>query len=114
VTIKSARARPRVTLKLATSLHARIATRTGASQWITGPEARAEVHRMRARHDCVLTGIGTVLADDPLLTARTEPAPNRQPIRVKFVDSQARLPLDGKLAQSGRGGGDYLVYRSPA
>jgi diaminohydroxyphosphoribosylaminopyrimidine deaminase / 5-amino-6-(5-phosphoribosylamino)uracil reductase len=88
-----------VTLKLATSLDGRIATRTGASQWITGPQARGEVHRLRAAHDAVLTGIGTVLADDPELTARTDPPPARQPLRI-ILDTHARTPLDGRLARS--------------
>ena len=64
--------RPRVTLKLATSLDGRIALANGASQWITGPDSRAEVHRLRTAHDAVVTGIGTVLADDPLMSARIE------------------------------------------
>jgi diaminohydroxyphosphoribosylaminopyrimidine deaminase / 5-amino-6-(5-phosphoribosylamino)uracil reductase len=85
-----------VTLKLATSLDGRIATRTGSSKWITGPESRARVHQMRAANDCVLTGIGTILADDPELTARTDPAQLRQPLRV-VLDSNAATPLDSKL-----------------
>jgi diaminohydroxyphosphoribosylaminopyrimidine deaminase/5-amino-6-(5-phosphoribosylamino)uracil reductase len=88
-----------VTLKLATSLDGRIATASGQSKWITGPEARAEVHRMRADHDAVLTGIGTVLADDPLLTARTDPDPEIQPVRI-IADSQLRLPSTGRLVMS--------------
>jgi diaminohydroxyphosphoribosylaminopyrimidine deaminase/5-amino-6-(5-phosphoribosylamino)uracil reductase len=99
VTIEVALHRPTITLKLATSLDARIATVTGASKWITGPQSRAEVHRMRAAHDAVLTGIGTVLADDPELTARLEPMPARQPWRV-VLDRQGRLPLDSKLIQT--------------
>jgi diaminohydroxyphosphoribosylaminopyrimidine deaminase/5-amino-6-(5-phosphoribosylamino)uracil reductase len=97
--IKVAKGRPTITLKLATSLDARIATVTGASQWITGAASRAEVHRMRAAHDGVLTGIGTVLADDPQLTARLDPLPLRQPWRV-VLDGNARLPLSSKLVQT--------------
>lgn len=91
--------RPRVTLKLATSLDGRIALADGTSQWITGPEARARSHEMRAAHDAVLVGIGTVLADDPLLTARTVPLPARQPVRI-VMDSAARTPPQGRLMKS--------------
>ena len=94
-----AKDRPIITLKLATSLDARIATVTGASQWITGPESRAEVHRMHSTHDAVLTGIGTVLADDPELTARLDPPPARQPWRV-VLDRDGRLPPASKLVQT--------------
>ena len=62
--------RPFVALKLATSADGRIATATGDSQWITGPAARAEGHRLRLRHDAILVGSGTALADDPMLTCR--------------------------------------------
>ena len=87
----------RVTLKLATSLDGRIALANGQSQWITGPEARAEVHRMRAEHDAILTGIGTVLADDPQMTARPEGSPAaRQPQRI-VLDSQLRLPVFSEI-----------------
>jgi diaminohydroxyphosphoribosylaminopyrimidine deaminase / 5-amino-6-(5-phosphoribosylamino)uracil reductase len=91
--------RPRVTLKLATSLDGRIATVSGHSQWITGPQARARVHQMRAEHDCVLTGIGTVLADDPELTARSIPMPSYQPLRA-VLDTSARTPPKSKLLTS--------------
>jgi diaminohydroxyphosphoribosylaminopyrimidine deaminase/5-amino-6-(5-phosphoribosylamino)uracil reductase len=92
---------PHVALKLALSLDGRIATRSGASKWVTGPEARAKVQELRARHDAVAVGIGTALADDPRLTVR-DPAllPNgRHPMRVVF-DSRLRLPLNSRLVQS--------------
>lgn len=92
-----------VTLKLATSLDARIATVSGASQWITGSLARQEVHRMRAAHDCVLTGIGTVLADDPLLNVRYGLPVQTKPLRA-VLDTQARLPATAKLANSAEQG----------
>jgi diaminohydroxyphosphoribosylaminopyrimidine deaminase/5-amino-6-(5-phosphoribosylamino)uracil reductase len=100
------RGRPHVMLKLATSLDGKVATRTGESQWITGPDARALVHRLRADHDAVAVGIGTVLADDPQLTARGIAGPVRQPARVVF-DSFARLPLDSALV---RDAADLPVY----
>ena len=89
-------ARPRVTLKLATSLDGRIALASGESKWITGEAARAEVHRLRANHDAVIVGSETVIADDPLLTARLDPPPERQPLRV-VADSRARVPATAKL-----------------
>ena len=74
--------RPRVTLKLATSLDGRIATASGESRWITSEASRAEVQKMRAAHDAVMIGAGTARADDPSLLARTEPPPAKQPMRV--------------------------------
>ncbi|MFN9767948.1 MAG: bifunctional diaminohydroxyphosphoribosylaminopyrimidine deaminase/5-amino-6-(5-phosphoribosylamino)uracil reductase RibD [Planctomycetota bacterium] len=88
---------PWVIGKWAMSLDGKIATSTGASHWISGPESRAEAHQLRGRIDAIVVGIGTVLADDPLLTAR--PQGPRTPIRLVF-DSLGRLPLDGKLANS--------------
>lgn len=95
---------PHVSLKLALSLDGRIATRSGASKWVTGPEARAKVQELRARHDAVAIGIGTALADDPRLTVRDPAllAPGRNaPCRV-VVDSLLRLPLHGRLVQTAR------------
>ncbi len=90
---------PYVTLKLGLSLDGRIASRTGASKWVTGPEARARVHVLRAQHDAVVIGIGTALADDPRLTVRD--APGQSPLRIVF-DTKLRLPLAGRLVQSAR------------
>jgi diaminohydroxyphosphoribosylaminopyrimidine deaminase/5-amino-6-(5-phosphoribosylamino)uracil reductase len=86
---------PLVTLKLAISLDGRTTTAPGDSPWISGEPSRTLVHRWRAESDAIAAGIGTVLADDPLLTARTA-GTKRQPLRVVF-DSQARLPLDSQL-----------------
>ena len=88
-----------VTLKIATSLDGRIALEDGTSQWITGSEARARSHQIRAAHDAVLVGVGTVLADDPLLTARSVPLPPVQPVRI-VMDSAGRTPPESRLVRS--------------
>ena len=88
--------RPSVTLKLATSLDGRIATAGGHSKWITGEAARAEAHRLRAMHDAVLVGSGTVMADDPELTARADSPPAKQPLRI-VADSRARVPANARI-----------------
>src|SRR5260221_10753085 len=90
---------PYVSLKLALSLDGRIAPRTGASKWVTGPEARAKGHGLRSRMDAVAVGIGTVVADDPRLTVREISAPS--PIRVIF-DTKLRIPMSGRLIASAR------------
>lgn len=89
---------PLVTLKLAISMDGRTTTPEGESPWISGFESQALVHRWRAESDAIAVGIGTVLGDDPLLTARGEGAP-RQPLRVVF-DRRARLPLDSQLLRT--------------
>jgi diaminohydroxyphosphoribosylaminopyrimidine deaminase/5-amino-6-(5-phosphoribosylamino)uracil reductase len=89
--------RPLVALKLATSLDGRIATRTGESRWITGEEARAFGHRLRATHDAIAVGSGTVLADDPELTCRIPGLEHRSPVRLLF-DRRGRIPGIAKVA----------------
>lgn len=94
-------ARPYVRGKMAMSLDGRTAMASGESQWITGEAARRDVHRLRARSAAILTGIGTVLADDPALTARLE-GDISQPLRV-VLDSRLQLPLRARLlSQPGR------------
>ncbi len=92
------RGRPRVTLKLALTLDGRIATSTGTSRWITGPEARRRVHLMRASHDAVLIGAGTARADDPDLRVR-ELGTDWQPVRI-VADSRLGLTVDSRLGRS--------------
>lgn len=86
--------RPHVTWKYAASLDGRSAAPDGSSRWITGEAARADVHRLRAESDAVLVGVGTVLADDPALTAR--PDPGHQPLRV-VVDRHGRTPATAQV-----------------
>jgi len=86
-----------LTLKLAISLDGRIATRTGASKWITGPESRMRVQTLRANHDAVMVGVNTVLADNPRLTVRD--VPGRSPVRV-IVDSKLRIPTSSQVVQT--------------
>ena len=92
--------RPFVTLKLAGTLDGRIATAAGESQWITGPEARRDVHMMRARHDAVMVGAGTARADDPSLTVRDLGIAG-QPLRI-VVSRNLDLPQSGQLAATAR------------
>lgn len=96
------RGRPWVTVKLGTSLDGRTALADGSSKWITSAHARADVQKLRARASAVLTGIGTVLADDPALTVR-EPdleTMRRQPLRVIF-DARGQLPAQSRVVNDG-------------
>lgn len=101
-TLRVTTGRPLVTLKLATTLDGRIATRAGHSQWITGEGARAVAHGLRASHDAVLIGAGTAAADDPALTCRLPGMADRSPVRV-VVDGTATLPAGHKLIAGARG-----------
>lgn len=98
--LKTEQGRPLVTLKLASSFDGRIATGTGHSQWITGPEARRAVHAMRARHDAVMVGAGTARADDPSLTVR-DLGVAQQPVRV-VISRHLDLPLLSQLARTAK------------
>ncbi|PPQ27586.1 bifunctional diaminohydroxyphosphoribosylaminopyrimidine deaminase/5-amino-6-(5-phosphoribosylamino)uracil reductase RibD [Rhodopila globiformis] len=91
--------RPMVTLKLATTLDGRIATHRGESQWITGTPARRLAHALRGRHDAVMVGVGTVLADNPDLTCRI-PGFRPTPVVRVVADSHLRTPLTTRLAMT--------------
>lgn len=103
--------RPYVALKLAVSLDGRIAPRGGRRSWLTGPEARAEVHRLRAGFDAVLVGSRTWEADDPQLTARGEVEPRVTPVPV-LLDRGGRA-MPGLRALSGEGGARGVVFTCP-
>ncbi|MBV9755825.1 MAG: bifunctional diaminohydroxyphosphoribosylaminopyrimidine deaminase/5-amino-6-(5-phosphoribosylamino)uracil reductase RibD [Alphaproteobacteria bacterium] len=105
--------RPLVTLKLASTLDGRIATRTGESRWITGEPARRAAHRLRGRHDAVLVGVGTVLADDPELTCRL-PGYRRVPLVRIVADSDLRTPLDAKVVATARETPTWFLIRRGA
>ncbi|HUA76472.1 MAG TPA: bifunctional diaminohydroxyphosphoribosylaminopyrimidine deaminase/5-amino-6-(5-phosphoribosylamino)uracil reductase RibD [Acetobacteraceae bacterium] len=105
--------RPAVTLKLAATLDGRIATHAGESRWITGKEARRAAHALRGRHDAVLVGIGTALADDPALTCRLAGYRARPPVRL-VADSGLRLPLTAKLVATARETPTWVLHRAGA
>ena len=90
---------PYITSKYAMTADGKIATKTGASKWITGEEARLEVQRMRHRNMAIMVGIGTVLADDPMLNVRIEGL--KSPIRV-ICDSKLRIPMDSQIVKTAK------------
>ncbi len=104
--------RPMVTLKLAMSVDGRIATASGESQWITGPEARRDVHAMRAQHDAVMIGAGTARADAPSLTVRDMGA-TRQPVRV-VLSRAVDLPQKGPLFETAAQVPVWLIHAAGA
>jgi diaminohydroxyphosphoribosylaminopyrimidine deaminase/5-amino-6-(5-phosphoribosylamino)uracil reductase len=104
--------RPHVTYKAAVSTDGRTASPAGP-RWISSPQSRARVHELRAEMGAVAVGIGTALADDPLLTARgVDPPAERQPLRVVF-DHRARLPVSSQLAATASPEAPVLVFAAP-
>jgi diaminohydroxyphosphoribosylaminopyrimidine deaminase / 5-amino-6-(5-phosphoribosylamino)uracil reductase len=102
---------PFVTMKVASTLDGRIAPAERVPYWITGEEARAQVHRMRHAADALLTGVGTILADDPLLTDRSN-LPRRRPLLRVVLDSTLRTPLDSQLVKTANQ--DVLIFFNDA
>lgn len=102
-----------ITLKLATTLDGRIATSTGESQWITAPESRREAHALRGRHDAVMVGIGTALADDPDLTCRIAGYKSVPMVRI-VADSHLRLSLTSRLVATAGAAPVWLLAREDA
>ncbi len=99
--MRVAQNRPLVTWKVASTLDGRIATHRGDSQWITAETARHLAHGLRARHDAVLVGVGTILADDPGLTCRLPGMAARSPVRV-VLDGRLHLPLTSQVVMTAR------------
>jgi diaminohydroxyphosphoribosylaminopyrimidine deaminase/5-amino-6-(5-phosphoribosylamino)uracil reductase len=102
------RSRPYTHLKLASTVDGRIATRRGDSRWITGEAARAYVHRLRRRVDAIAVGSGTVVVDDPELTARVGGRTQHSPVPV-VVDSRLRTPVGARLLRPGHPNGPLLL-----
>lgn len=102
---------PRVTLSFAQTLDGRVAAADGSSQWISGPESLRFCHRLRAAHDAIMVGIGTVLHDDPRLTVRL--VEGRDPLRV-IVDSTLRIPPTAAVLRDGAARGTVLACTAAA
>jgi diaminohydroxyphosphoribosylaminopyrimidine deaminase / 5-amino-6-(5-phosphoribosylamino)uracil reductase len=108
--LRVATGRPLVTLKLASTLDGKIATASGESRWITGEPARRRAHLLRARHDAVMVGIGTAIADNPDLTCRLPGIAKRHPLRI-VVDPGLRLPLTSRLVVDAAALPTWIVTR---
>jgi diaminohydroxyphosphoribosylaminopyrimidine deaminase/5-amino-6-(5-phosphoribosylamino)uracil reductase len=105
--------RPLVTLKLASTLDGKIATRTGESQWITGEPARKAAHALRGQHDATMAGVGTVLSDDPDLTCRIPGYTLRPTVRV-IADSHLRTPLTARVVATAGEHPTWILHREEA
>ena len=111
--VREAGNRPHVTVSYAQTLDGRLATCTGSSRWVSGPESLGFAHSLRAGHDAIMVGVGTVCADDPRLTVRR--VSGEDPLRV-VVDSTLRAPLDAAVFSDGAASGTVLAVteRAPA
>ncbi len=103
--------RPHVTVSYAQTIDGRLATCTGSSQWISCPDSLGFSHGLRAKHDAIMVGVGTILADDPRLTVRL--ASGKDPLRV-VVDSTLRTPLDAAVISDGAASGTILAVTENA
>lgn len=111
--LRLALGRPLVTAKIAASLDGRIATHTGTSRWITGPQARAFGHRLRAENDAIAVGGQTALLDDPALDCRLPGLTDRSPVRVVF-DGRLALPLTAQMVRTARQQPTWILAREDA
>lgn len=110
--LRTTRHRPLFTLKIASTLDGRIATVTGASRWITGDQARAVGHQLRASHDVILIGSETALQDDPDLTCRLPGLSGRSPVRV-VADGRLRLAGNSRLMQTAAATPTWILTHAP-